>query len=293
MTQTGLIDQILEDVGLVGDKVIQKKTPAKEVLHPHESAAPFDAPWKYRSVIGKLNFLAQNTRPDISMAVHMCARYVTNHNRIHQDAVKHLCRYLHYTRTRGLILRPSGDNSLNAYVDSDFAGMWSRETCQLRDSAVSRTGYVIMYCNCPIHWISKLQTEIALSTTEAEYQALSMCLRDLLPMRTMLSELSKGFDFAGIPDLPLINRQSFIDTRLHQSVVYEDNTGCLELVNKPDQFRPRTKHIGIKWHHFRDAVKNGSVVVKKIDTTLQLADPLTKPLPQPTFETLRKLLMGW
>jgi hypothetical protein len=293
MTQTGLIDQILEDVGLVGDKVIQKKTPAKEVLHPHESAAPFDAPWKYRSVIGKLNFLAQNTRPDISMAVHMCARYVTNHNRIHQDAVKHLCRYLHYTRTRGLILRPSGDNSLNAYVDSDFAGMWSRETCQLRDSAVSRTGYVIMYCNCPIHWISKLQTEIALSTTEAEYQALSMCLRDLLPMRTMLSELSKGFDFAGIPDLPLINRQSFIDTRLHQSVVYEDNTGCLELVNKPDQFRPRTKHIGIKWHHFRDAVKNGSVVVKKIDTTLQLANPLTKPLPQPTFETLCKLLMGW
>jgi hypothetical protein len=44
MTQTGLIDQILEDVGLVGDKVIQKKTPAKEVLHSHESAAPFDAP---------------------------------------------------------------------------------------------------------------------------------------------------------------------------------------------------------------------------------------------------------
>jgi hypothetical protein len=87
-------------------------------------------------------------------------------------------------------------------------------------------------------------------TTEAEYQALSMCLRDLLPMRTMLSELSKGFDFAGIPDLPLINRQSFIHTRLHQSVVYEDITGCLELVNKLDQFRPRTKHIGINWHHF-------------------------------------------
>jgi hypothetical protein len=63
-------------------------------------------------------------------------------------------------------------------------------------------------------------------------------------------------------------------------------------VNKPDQFRPWTKHIGIKWHHFRDAVKNGSVVVKKIYTSLQLADPLTKPLPQPTFEKLCLLLMG-
>jgi hypothetical protein len=75
---------------------------------------------------------------------------------------------------------------------------WSRETRQLRDSAVSRTGYVIMYCGCPIHWVSKLQSEIALSTTSAEYQAFSMCLRDLLPMRTMLAELSKGFNFAGV-----------------------------------------------------------------------------------------------
>jgi hypothetical protein len=91
MTQTGLIDQILEDVGIVGDKVKTKRTPAKEVLQPHPNAAPFDAPWQYRSVIGKLNFLAQNTRPDIAMAVHMCAQFVTKPNRVHQDAVKHLC----------------------------------------------------------------------------------------------------------------------------------------------------------------------------------------------------------
>jgi len=293
MTQPGLIDQILDDVGLVGNKVTQKRTPAREVLQPHDNAAPFDADWNYRSLIGKLNFLAQNTRPDISMAVHMCARFVTNPNRIHQDAAKHICRYLHYTRTRGLILKPNSDNRLNAYVDSDFAGQWSRDTCQLRDSAVSRTGYVILYCGCPIHWVSKLQTEIALSTTEAEYMALSTCLRDLLPMRTLLLELSKGFNFAGISDLQLLGDQSRVETRLHQSTIYEDNTGCLELANKPDQFRPRTKHIGIKWHHFRDAVKNGSVVVEKIDTNLQLADPLTKPLPQPKFELLRKLLLGW
>ena len=80
---------------------------------------------------------------------------------------------------------------------------------------------------------------------------------------------------------------------MHQLTIFEDNTGCLELANKLDQFRPRTRHISIKWHHFRDAVKNGSVVVQKIDTTLQLADPLTKPLPCPWFEQLRWLLMGW
>jgi Reverse transcriptase (RNA-dependent DNA polymerase) len=222
----------------------------------------------------------------------MCAWFVNQPNRTHQDAVKYLCRYLHYTRTQGLILTPTADNRLNAYVDSNFAGQWSHATCQLRHSAVSRTGYVILYCGCPIHWFSKLQSKIALSTTEAEYIALSMCLRDLLPMRTLLTELSKGFDF-GISADAVVGPQSFVDTHMHQSTIFEDNTGCLELANKPDQYRPRTKHIGIKWHHFQDTVKNGSVIVQKINTTMQLADPLTKPLPQPRFETLCKLLMGW
>jgi Reverse transcriptase (RNA-dependent DNA polymerase) len=80
MTQPGLINQIFEDVGLVGNKVTQKKMPACEVLHAHTDAAPFDTMWNYHSIIGKLNFLAQNTRPDISMAVHMCAWFINNLN---------------------------------------------------------------------------------------------------------------------------------------------------------------------------------------------------------------------
>ena len=61
MTQPGLNDQILEDIGLSGEKVTQKHTPATQVLQPNSSAAPFDATWNYQSLIGKLNFLAQNT----------------------------------------------------------------------------------------------------------------------------------------------------------------------------------------------------------------------------------------
>jgi Reverse transcriptase (RNA-dependent DNA polymerase) len=130
MTQPGLINQILEDVGLVSNKVMQKKT-AREVLHTHSEAAPFDTTWNYRSIIGKLNFLAQSTCPDISMAVHMCAWFVNDPNQIHQDDVKYLCHYLHYMHTHGLILKPNGDNELNAYVDSDFAGLWSHKTSHL------------------------------------------------------------------------------------------------------------------------------------------------------------------
>ena len=177
MTQPSLIDQILEDVGLTGKKVTQKHTPAPNILQLNLSTALFNATWNYRSLIGKLNFLAQNTCLDISMPIHMCARYMNNPNQSHQDAVKYLCQYLHLTQTHGLILKPTSDNQLNAYVDSDFAGMlWSHATSQLCESAISCTGYVITFCGCPIHWVSKLQSEIALSTTEAEYIALSMWL---------------------------------------------------------------------------------------------------------------------
>jgi hypothetical protein len=51
------------------------------------------------------------------------------------------------------------------YVDADFAGTWHKEFSHLRDSVLSLTGYIIIYNGCPIQWGSKLQSEIALSTT--------------------------------------------------------------------------------------------------------------------------------
>jgi hypothetical protein len=298
LTQTGLIDQILQDVGLTSNnhqsRAGVKFVPAQEILHPNPNAAPFNAPWNYRSIIGKLNFLAQNTRPDISMAVHQCARFVNAPNQVHQNAVKYLCRYLLLTRTKGIIFTPTADHRLNAFVDSDFAGLWSHGTAHLRESALSRTGYVITYCNCPILWASKLQSEVAISTTEAEYIALSMCMRELIPFHHLLNEISKGFVFNTLgTECSLVNGSTSAFTRMHQSVIYEDNAGCLELARNPEQYRPRTKHIGIKFHHFRDQVSNGSIVVTKIDTTLNWADLLTKPTPRIRHEALRLLFLGW
>jgi hypothetical protein len=62
---------------------------------------------------------------------------------------------------------------LKCYVNVDFAGSWSQANADNAENVLSRTGYVIMYTNCPILWVSRLQTEIALSTTKAEYIALS------------------------------------------------------------------------------------------------------------------------
>jgi len=181
MTQPGLIDSILQDLHLpTGSHT--KDTPAMGILHPDRQGHPREDKWNYRSLIGKLTYLAQNTRPDISFAVHQCARYSNNPTALHELAVKRIGRYVLLTRDKGVIMSPKQDFRLDLYVDADFAGLWHRDYAELRECALSRTGYVITYCGCPVHWASKLQSEIALSTTESEYIAFSMATRDLLPL---------------------------------------------------------------------------------------------------------------
>lgn len=188
MTQTGLIESIIHDVGLSINSN-SKTTPAECVLHPDTSGAPRKDAWNYRSVIGKLNFLAQNTRPDISFAVHQCTRFCTKPTALHELAIKHIVRYLVYTKDKGLLLHPDTSFTLAMYVDADFAGLWHQQHSALRDCVLSRTGFIITYCGCPIHWASKLQSEIALSTTKSEYIALSMATRELIPIRRLLQEI--------------------------------------------------------------------------------------------------------
>jgi hypothetical protein len=81
---------------------------------------------------------------------------------------------------------------LDCYVDADFAGLWHPSIADDPISIKSHTGYIITFANCPILWSSKLQTEVALSTTEAEYIALSQATRDLIPMKALLSEFSSA-----------------------------------------------------------------------------------------------------
>ena len=74
--------------------------------------------------------------------------------------------------------------------------------------------------------------------------------------------------------------------------VFEDNSGALELATVP-KMRPRTKHINVKYHHFREWVSSGRVKVMQVATEDQQADLLTKNLPGPQFEKLRESVCGW
>jgi hypothetical protein len=129
--------------------------------------------------------------------------------------------------------------SLDAYCDSDFAGVWHQEFAHLRVSCLSRTGFIIVLSGVPIHWSSKLQTEIALSSTEAEYIALSQCCRALLPMRRTLKDILSCGSFPNslkINDLSTNNittrkfehhYHSNNESKLEPSTIWEDNQGCI------------------------------------------------------------------
>jgi hypothetical protein len=142
MTQTGLINSIISDIGLTNNSNT-KTTPADAVLFNDSFNTPRQYSWNYRSIIGKLNFLAQNTRPDIAFAIHQCARFCSKPSATHELAIKRIIRYLIYTKDKGLILHPTRDFTLDMYVDADFTGLWHQQHSALRESVLSWTGYII------------------------------------------------------------------------------------------------------------------------------------------------------
>ena len=122
-------------------------------------------------------------------------------------------------------------------MDSDFCGNWHKKYAGETDSVRSRHGYIIMYAGFPIVSKSQLQTKIALSTTEAEYTRLSYALREAILLMELQKKMrKKGFD--------VLDHKVNVHFR-----VFKDNSGAIEttVVHK---WRPRTKHLATKLHHF-------------------------------------------
>ena len=103
--------------------------------------------------------------------------------------MKRICRYLLGTKDNGLVFNPSMKLVLGCYTGADFAGLWGYENPQDPICDRSRTGFVVTFANFPLLWVSKLQTEIALSTLHSEYVALSHSVRALLSLKSIIKEL--------------------------------------------------------------------------------------------------------
>jgi hypothetical protein len=283
LTQTGLINKVITYTGM--DDATPKDTPAATApLGTDKDGEPFEEEWSYPAAVGMLLYISSNTRPDIQFAVHQVCRFSHCPKRSHGQAVKRIIRYLIDTRTKGIEFVPDLKEGLNAFVDADFAGLYGYENDQDPVSVRSRTGYTLTLFGCPIIWASKLQTEICLSSTAAEYVAFSMAMREILPMRALLKEIGSKLDL------------SCSQETLIRSTVFEDNQGCISLVNVP-KMSTRNKYIALKYHFFRSHIgkdkEGGSIVVKYVNTLEQKADIFTKGLGTSQFAVIRKLLIGW
>ena len=280
LTQTGLIRRILAATGMEDCSKIS--TPAEtKALGKDEGGEPAMERWSYPSVVGMLMYLASNSRPDIAFAVHQCARFSHCTKRSHKRAVKRIVRYLQGTKDKGLIIKPTQNLQIDLYADADFAGLWNSEDDQDPICVKSRSGYILTIGNVPLVWKSKLQTEIALSTMESEYIALSLAMRELVGMRALFDEVKLILDLPG-------------ETQTNLSRVFEDNEACRKLASSTmPKLTPRSKHIAVKYHWFQEKLEPMNIVILLIDTKSQLADIFTKGLVQKEFEEKRRLVSGW
>ena len=127
------------------------------------------------------------------MAVHQCARFNVNPILCHEKAVKYIARYLLSSQDKGIHYKPDMTRVLECYVDTGFSGGSSSGDHTNPEYVLSIIGFVIIYAGCPLTWCSKLQTEIALSTTESEYIALSQAMREVIPFMNFMVEVGKVF----------------------------------------------------------------------------------------------------
>lgn len=249
LNQTKYIQKILQRFGMSDCKPV--KTPCE--LHQKLSAEVVNeenclvGKVAYQEAVGSLLYLTQATRPDIAFAVNNVSRYNTKHNSVHWQAVKRIFRYLRGTADLKLRYTKPTEYQLEMYSDAD----WGSEI----DDRKSCSGFVIKLCNGAICWGSKRQPITALSSTEAEYIALSTSVREILWLKQLAGE---------------------IDEHLNgHANVYCDNQGALRLA-ETEAFRPRTKHIDIRYHHIRELVEKGVINIDYVSTEVMTADSLTK-----------------
>lgn len=201
----------------------------------------------YRELVGSLTYLASSTRPDIAFSASYLGQFNNCFDETHWKAAKRVLKYLKGTMNAGLVYGPDS-NPLIGYTDSDWGN------CHV-DRRSHSFGFLFVLSGCPITWDAKKQKTVALSSCEAEYMAFAECAKEAIFLQRFLKEL-------GFNDLSNVT-------------IYGDNLGAIKLAENPI-FHQRSKHIDIKYHYVRDALRSENLNIKHVSTT----DMLTKGLPK-------------
>ena len=183
--------RIIEALGLCNTYSIEISTPAESAALPQDiDGQPVSGAINYSSVVGMLLYL-RHTCPDIDFAVHQCALYTFEPKQNHEAALKRIRHYLKGTMDKGRTMCPNNNYNVDCYPDAAFTGLWRHKHPQDPHYVRSFTSYIIIFTGCAVLWVSKLQTEFALSTMESEYITLSTSCKDLFPIMDLVREMGK------------------------------------------------------------------------------------------------------
>lgn len=293
-------DWLLQDTNIAHHPTPMKSD--KEYIKRLENAVPPDDEkakttlqlemgFNYRRAIGELIYMMVTCRPDISFPLIKLSQYSINPAKEHYDAVKHLFKYvkatiddgLYYWRSQSRTELPSHplpttsllqyvntsmdnvDKShiLHGAVDSDWGG----------DSTYRKfvSGIALRLAGGTILYKTKFQDCVALSSTEAEFTAACDAGRSILYVRSILDEINVSQDSA--------------------TALYIDNNGALLMGNAQQPTR-RTKHMDLKKFALLDWVERDLLILKRIKTTDNYTDPLTKPMGKELHNRHNEYLLG-
>ena len=171
--------------------------------------------------------------------------------------------YLKGKPHRGLTFRSGGEDILVGYSDST----WGNDP----ETRRSVSGFVFLLHGAAVSWKSKLESTVALSSSEAEYQAIARASQEAAYLRSFLAQL-------GLPQLA-------------PTVIFEDNEGCIAMVKNPVS-REKAKHIDIKIKYVNSQYEQGVMAPAPCRTDEMVADDFTKPVPRPTLEKHLPSYMG-
>jgi hypothetical protein len=219
---------------------------------------------RYASAIGSIMYAMLSTRPDVALALSLTSRFQSNPGKDHWIAVKNILKYLKYTKDMFLVYGGCEEElGVTGYVDASF--------CTDPDDSKSQTGYVFKVNGGAVSWRSGKQPIVAQSTMESEYIAATDAANEAVWLRKFIIELGV-FPSARDP-----------------VIIFCDNTGAIANVKEP-RSHSTAKHILRRFHVIRQYVKGGDVKICKIHTDLNVADPLTKPLPRDKHEEHRNAI---
>jgi hypothetical protein len=167
-------------------------------------------------------------------------------------------KFLLGTKDYGLRIQPGEVKdqwSLSMYTDSDWAGD--------KENRRSVTGFVIFLSGVPIYWRSKLQKSVSLSSSEAEYYALSEAAKEIKFVVQLLESVHVKVKF------PIM--------------VKVDNIGAIFMAEN-NTATGRTRHIDARYHFVREFVEEGYIKVIFVKTEENRSDMMTKNVSSDVYD---------